>query len=113
MKILLFGVSCVGKSTVGEILAKKLGYKYFDLDDEVYDNEEYKQSHRKELIREIKKDITCYGAKYKSIGMSGRFNINGDSAEAAADRLITEYNLKEGFRLNIVINTDSIKGLDQ
>ena len=35
MKILLFGVSCVGKSTVGEILAKKLGYKYFDLDDEV------------------------------------------------------------------------------
>jgi shikimate kinase len=191
MKILLFGVSCVGKSTVGEILAKKLGYKYFDLDDEVkkyfnttidnfvntgwlydrdmkrgevlrniihhnddlvlavtpvyyitgikryiqspdflrielydspeniferiiytdendevYDNEEYKQSHRKELIREIKKDITCYGAKYKSIGMSGRFNINGDSAEAVADRLITEYNLKGGLQVKIVFNSE-------
>jgi shikimate kinase len=34
MKILLFGVSCVGKSTVGQILAQKLNYKFYDLDDE-------------------------------------------------------------------------------
>ena len=191
MKILLFGVSCVGKSTVGEILAKKLGYKYFDLDDEVkkyynttldkfvktgwlnerdgkrgkvlrniidhnddlvlavtpmyyivsikryiqtpdflrielydspeniferviytdendefYEDEEYKQSHKKEIIREIKKDITCYGAKYKSIGMSGRFNVNGESAETVADRLITEYNLKGGLQVKIVFNSE-------
>lgn len=35
MTILLFGVSNVGKTTTGEILAKKLGYKFFDLDEEV------------------------------------------------------------------------------
>lgn len=33
MNILLFGVSNVGKSTVGEILANRLGYTFFDLDD--------------------------------------------------------------------------------
>lgn len=35
MKILIFGVSNVGKTTTGKILADKLGYKFYDLDDEV------------------------------------------------------------------------------
>lgn len=35
MRILLVGVSCVGKSTVGKLLAEKLGYKFFDFDFEV------------------------------------------------------------------------------
>ncbi len=33
--ILLFGVSNVGKSTIGEALGRKLGFKFFDLDDEI------------------------------------------------------------------------------
>jgi len=35
MKIILVGVSCVGKSTVGKMLAEKAGYKFFDFDLEV------------------------------------------------------------------------------
>lgn len=35
MKILLFGVSNIGKSTLGELLAKKLEYDFYDLDEEV------------------------------------------------------------------------------
>lgn len=35
MTILLFGVSNVGKTTVGEKLAQRLGYVFYDLDDEV------------------------------------------------------------------------------
>lgn len=35
MIILLFGVSNVGKSTVGKILAEKLCYDFYDLDDEI------------------------------------------------------------------------------
>ena len=35
MKILLFGVSNVGKTTTGELLAKRLGLKFYDLDEEV------------------------------------------------------------------------------
>ena len=35
MRILLVGVSCVGKSTLRKLLAEKLGYKFFDFDFEV------------------------------------------------------------------------------
>lgn len=35
MKILLFGISNVGKTTIGTMLAKQLGYSFYDLDEEV------------------------------------------------------------------------------
>ena len=35
MKILLFGISNVGKSTIGQILSEKLGYDFDDLDAEI------------------------------------------------------------------------------
>ena len=35
MKILLLGVSCVGKTTVGTILSNRLGWEFCDLDEEV------------------------------------------------------------------------------
>ncbi|MBR0417775.1 MAG: deoxynucleoside kinase [Erysipelotrichaceae bacterium] len=35
MKILLFGVSNVGKTTVGKLLADRLGFRFYDLDEEV------------------------------------------------------------------------------
>lgn len=35
MKILLFGISNVGKTTIGELLAERLGFKLYDLDAEV------------------------------------------------------------------------------
>ena len=35
MKILLFGVSNVGKTTIGTMLAKRLGFNFYDLDEEV------------------------------------------------------------------------------
>ncbi len=35
MKILLFGISCVGKTTTVELLAEKLGCSFYDLDEEV------------------------------------------------------------------------------
>ncbi len=35
MKIVLFGVPCVGTSTLGEKLAGKIGYSFYDLVDEI------------------------------------------------------------------------------
>lgn len=49
MKIIIVGVSCVGKSTIGKILADKIGYKFFDFDFEV---ENYFNSHITFLKRE-------------------------------------------------------------
>ncbi len=33
MKILIWGISCVGKTDIGKMLAKKLNYKYFDMNE--------------------------------------------------------------------------------
>lgn len=33
MKILIWGIPCVGKSDIGKMLAKKLNYKYFDMNE--------------------------------------------------------------------------------
>ena len=35
MKILLFGVSNVGKTTIGRLLAEQISFSFYDLDDEV------------------------------------------------------------------------------
>ena len=35
MTILLFGVSNVGKTTIGELLAHRLNFDFYDLDDEI------------------------------------------------------------------------------
>lgn len=33
MKILIFGISCIGKTSVGKLLAKKMNCRFIDLDD--------------------------------------------------------------------------------
>ena len=33
MKILIWGIPCVGKTEIGSLLAKKLNYKYFDMNE--------------------------------------------------------------------------------
>lgn len=67
MKILLFGVSNVGKTTTARLLADRLGYKFFDLDDEirrrynttieefVKHNLHWKDAQRCKVIKEIVK----------------------------------------------------------
>ena len=35
MIIYLVGISCVGKTTIGRMLAEKINYSFFDLDEEI------------------------------------------------------------------------------
>ncbi len=48
MRIILVGVACVGKSTIGKLLAEIMGYKFFDFDIEVEErmNEVGVKAHR-------------------------------------------------------------------
>ncbi len=179
-KILLFGVSNVGKTTIGKVLADKLGYRFYDTDhevtmrlgttiemfiksmsharrdemrrsiiddillrdedlvmavtpltytdnlnteldapgivpielydtpyhifqrlvfsdenDNIYIDDKYKNAHKTHYMREIREDLKYYGAINASLG-AVRFNINNDSPERSAERIIKEFSLKSG-----------------
>ena len=49
MKIYIVGSSCVGKTTIGKLLADYLNFSFYDLDDEI---EEYYQKPIEILQRE-------------------------------------------------------------
>ena len=66
MKILIFGVSNVGKTTAGKLLAERLGFSFYDLDEEVKcrlhttleafvnsGNLKWRDQKRGEIIKEI------------------------------------------------------------
>lgn len=50
MQILLTGVACVGKSSIGKKLAEDIGYVFFDLDVEI-------EKYYKKSISRLKADI--------------------------------------------------------
>lgn len=67
MRILLVGVSCVGKSTIGKLIAEKLGYMFFDFDFEVEErmgeyisaikNRHFTEHGYREEVKHIIRDI--------------------------------------------------------
>ncbi|MCK9365255.1 MAG: hypothetical protein M0P74_16840 [Syntrophales bacterium] len=59
MRIFLTGVSCVGKSTLGKILADRLGHPFYDLDDEI---EKY---FGESIERLISRYLTGHSFRYK------------------------------------------------
>jgi shikimate kinase len=60
MIIYLVGISCVGKTTIGKMLAKKIGYSFFDLDEEV-------QNYYKKPIERIQDEcFTLNGYREKA-----------------------------------------------
>lgn len=180
MKILLFGVSNVGKSTVGKLLAKRIGYNFYDLDDEVkkeyettledfvrtenllwrdrkrgrvikkvlgkeenmvfaispisypdnfkarimsrdvlaieltdtaenifdrlifsdendnlYEDDDYKELHRKHYLSDIQGDIDWYGTVYSQMGIKNKLEIQNESPDQVVERLIFEYGLEK------------------
>lgn len=67
MNIFLAGVSCVGKTTLGKILADRFNYD------------------KRHYLKEIKKDITYFGKTYKRAHLL--VNISGLSIEDSVTRI--------------------------
>ena len=98
MNILLFGVSNVGKSTVGKILANSLGYDFYDLDDEVKNAygitlEEFVNTG---TLRErdykrccILKDLICKSSFSKVIAVTPLSNIEFVSDMLGTDNILS------------------------
>lgn len=62
MRIFLSGVSCVGKTTVGKQLAEAVGYKFFDLDNEV-------EGYYGKPIEVIQEEFFSKDAYYKKVAL--------------------------------------------
>ena len=59
MKILIFGMGNIGKSTVGELLARKIGYDFIDMDTKIKEKygtmlgfqDEYNDQYERDELR--------------------------------------------------------------
>jgi shikimate kinase len=74
MIIYLVGISCVGKTTIGKMLAEKIGFSFFDLDEEI-------QNYYKKPIERIQDEcLTMNGNREKaSVVLDKLFSRNVDS----------------------------------
>lgn len=113
MIILLFGISNVGKTTAGKLLAEKLNYDFLDMDEEVrkyfhttnigfinrYKDLEDRDQRRAKLLKRLLKDkddvvcaitpITCLDYFYDLIFQDGVLSIElTDTVQNIFDRLV-------------------------
>lgn len=74
MIIYLVGISCVGKTTIGKMLAEKIGFSFFDLDIEI-------QNYYKKPIERIQDEcFSMIGYREKaSVVLDSLFSKNIDS----------------------------------
>jgi shikimate kinase len=74
MILYLVGISCVGKTTIGKMLAEKIGYSFFDLDEEI-------QNYYKKPIERIQDECLTMNEyrKKSSIVLDKLFSRNVDS----------------------------------
>ena len=93
MIIALFGIACVGKTTIGKIISEKLGYKFYDLDAEI-------KSFYKDTITNIFSDCICGHAidTKKAIVLQSILNKCGNSAIIAMSPIYYTSTYKQMFK---------------
>ena len=67
---------------------------FSDENDNLYEDNDYKELHRDYFLSDIQEDIEWYGTVYSQIGITNRFKIQNESPEQVVERMILEYNLE-------------------
>jgi len=70
---------------------------FSDENDVIYQDDDYKNQHKKHYISDIKKDITWYKKSFSKI--TNKFFVNSDPVEMVVDRIIKEYQLADRVNL--------------
>ena len=87
MRVFLVGVACVGKTTVGAILARRLGCRFLDLDEEV-------ERHFGASVERLQaRFLTGYGYRVQAAAVLGQ--LAGDSADSVV--ALPPNGLKDAF----------------
>ncbi len=84
MRIFLTGVSCVGKTTIGEKMGKLLGIRFYDIDSRPSEKK-LTPKEKKLYLREIKKEITYFHTSYQRANL--HVDISGLNADKAARKV--------------------------
>jgi len=66
---------------------------FSDVNDNVYEDVEYKEAHRDHYLKEIRSDLDWYGKVFHQLGIRNRVFVNNDPPEKVAQRIIETYNL--------------------
>ena len=90
MIIYLVGISCVGKTTIGKLLANYIGFKFYDLDEQI-------ENYFKKPIEHIQKEfITTNGFREKtSVVLNRIFNKGEDMVIASNASGLRDHYLKQ------------------
>src|SRR5947208_17194666 len=98
-RIYLVGFMGSGKTTVGRRLAKKLGWKFIDLDEEIERRErrpvaeifrEHGETHFRQIERDVFKKLAVSAAADKSVmALGGGTFLDGENRAVAETRGLT------------------------
>lgn len=74
---------------------------FSDENDCIYKDDEYKNAHKDYYLNDIQKDLEWYGLMNSEI--ENKIDVNNDSQEVVAERIISEFNLKPSFAMKLRI----------
>ena len=103
MKVLIWGIPCVGKTEIGKMLAKKLNYKYFNVTDiikEIYGT-----------IDNFQKDLSDYG-QYKEKERIILDIINNNDNFVMVVSLICDENIVDNITSTDTISVELIDSVE-
>lgn len=68
---------------------------FSDENDNLYEDDDYKELQRKHYLSDIQGDIDWYGTVYSQMGIKNKLEIQNETPDQVVERLIFEYGLEK------------------